>query len=79
MLSSSLYTMLKLSKTTSPNKLFDYDCVALYHMEAETSTLWKTNPIYWRGGGKWIQNPHPQKKWLGKKINPPPYPEAAIV
>ena len=30
MLSSSLYTMLKLSKTTSPNKLFDYDCVTLY-------------------------------------------------
>ena len=30
MLSSSLYTMLKLSKTTSPNKLFDYDCLTLY-------------------------------------------------
>ena len=30
MLSSSLYAMLKLSKTTSPNKLFDYDCVTLY-------------------------------------------------
>ena len=26
---SSLYTMLKLSKMTSPNKLFDYDCVTL--------------------------------------------------
>ena len=30
MLSSSLYTMLKMSKTTYPNKLFDYDCVTLY-------------------------------------------------
>ena len=30
MLSSSLYTILKLSKTTSPNKLFDYECVTLY-------------------------------------------------
>ena len=29
-LSSSLYTLLKLSKTTPPNKLFDYDCVTLY-------------------------------------------------
>ena len=27
---SALYTMLKLPKTTSPNKLFDYDCVTLY-------------------------------------------------
>ena len=25
-----MYTMLKHSKTTSPNKLFDYDCVTLY-------------------------------------------------
>ena len=30
MLSSSRYTMLKLSKTTSPDKLFDHDCVTLY-------------------------------------------------
>ena len=30
MLSSSLHTLLKLSKTTSPNKLFDNDCVTLY-------------------------------------------------
>ena len=30
MLSSSLYTMLNLTKTTSPNKLFDYDCITLY-------------------------------------------------
>ena len=29
MLSSFLYTR-KLSKTTSPNKLLDYDCVTLY-------------------------------------------------
>ena len=31
MMSFSLYTMLKLSKTTSPNKLFDYNCVTLYN------------------------------------------------
>ena len=30
MLSSSLDTMLKLSVTTSPQKLFAYDCVTLY-------------------------------------------------
>ena len=31
MLSSSLDTLLKLSKTTSPQKLFDYDCMTLYN------------------------------------------------
>ena len=30
MLFSSLDTLLKVSKTISPNKLFDYDCVTLY-------------------------------------------------
>ena len=30
MLSSSLDTLLKVAKTTSPQKLFDYDCVTLY-------------------------------------------------
>ena len=30
MLSLSLDSLLKLSKTTSPQKLFDYDCVTLY-------------------------------------------------
>ena len=30
MLSSSLDVLLKLSKTTSPQKLFDYDCKTLY-------------------------------------------------
>ena len=30
MLSSSLDALLKLSKTSSPQKLFDYDCVTLY-------------------------------------------------
>ena len=29
MLSTSLHTMLRLSKTTFPNKLFGYDCVTL--------------------------------------------------
>ena len=32
MLSSSLYVMLKLSKTTSPQKLFPSDCITLYHI-----------------------------------------------
>ena len=30
MLASSLHAMLKLSKTSSPQKLFDYDCVTVY-------------------------------------------------
>ena len=30
MLSSSLDTLLKVAKTTSPQKLFAYDCVTLY-------------------------------------------------
>ena len=30
MLSSSLDTLLKVSKTTYPQKLFTYDCVTLY-------------------------------------------------
>ena len=30
MLSSSLYTLLKVSKATCPQKLFAYDCVTLY-------------------------------------------------
>ena len=38
MLSSSLFTMLKLSKMTSLNKLFDYDCVTLYLTSSELST-----------------------------------------
>ena len=32
MLSSSLDTLLKVSKTTSPQKLFAYDCLTLYVM-----------------------------------------------
>ena len=32
---SSLYTLLKMSKTTSPNKLFDYDCVTLYVLQPD--------------------------------------------
>ena len=30
MLSSSQYNVIKLFKTTSPQKLFDYDCVTLH-------------------------------------------------
>ena len=32
MLSSSLDALLKLSKVTSPQKLFDYDCITLYSL-----------------------------------------------
>ena len=32
MLSSFLIALLKLSKTSSPQKLFDYDCVKLYYL-----------------------------------------------
>ena len=37
MLSSSLDTFLKLSKTTYPQKLFAYDCVTLYIIYAHYS------------------------------------------
>ena len=36
MLSSSIYAILKKSKTSSPQKLFDYDCVTLYHINFST-------------------------------------------
>ena len=35
MLSSSLYIMLKLSKTKNCQKLFDYDCVMLYSVHCD--------------------------------------------
>ena len=35
MLSSFLDALLKLSKTTSPTKLFDYDCKTLYFVKME--------------------------------------------
>ena len=40
MLSSSLDTLLKVSKTTSPQTLFSYDCVTLYIL------LLGTTPLY---------------------------------
>ena len=39
--SSSLYTRLKLSKTTSHNKLFGYDCVTLYMSRLEVDIFLK--------------------------------------
>ena len=39
MLSSFLYTMLKPSKTTYPNKLFDYDCVTLYQVKKKKTSF----------------------------------------
>ena len=39
MLSSSLVTLLKVSKTTSPQKLFAYDCVTLYARRALNQKL----------------------------------------
>ena len=46
MLSSSLHTMLKSSKTTSPNKLFDYDCVTLYKNRDLICTYITHNKLY---------------------------------
>ena len=42
MLFSSLWAMLKLSKTTSPQKLFPYDCMTLYRsgVPAPESDYW---------------------------------------
>ena len=37
MLSSSIYAMIKLSKTSSPQKLFVYDCVTLYLINNENN------------------------------------------
>ena len=49
MLSSSLDTLLKVSKTTFPQKLFAYDCVTLYgiHINAlsETNSINFNNKI----------------------------------
>ena len=39
MLSSSVDTLLKVSKTTSPKKLFDYDCVTLYEYTVYKQSL----------------------------------------
>ena len=36
MLHLSLDALLKLSKTPSPQKLFDYDCVTLYNLKTQT-------------------------------------------
>ena len=44
MLSSFLYTMLKPSKTTSSNKLFNYDCVTLYIKEFNNVTVAISKP-----------------------------------
>ena len=39
MLSSSRYVLLKLSKRTSPQKLFPSDCITLYDIQGNTSTF----------------------------------------
>ena len=39
MLSSPLYTMLKLSKTTSPQKLFPSDCITLFFFKYTFSSI----------------------------------------
>ena len=41
MLSSSLHEFFKLSKTTSPQKLFAYDCVTLYRLSLFVSAITK--------------------------------------
>ena len=54
MLSSFHYTMLKLSKTTSSDNLFDYDCVTLYRRTLYyasplmTKSYWCTKVVYFR-------------------------------
>ena len=42
MLSSSLDALLKLSKTSSPQKLFDYDCATLYQQKVDTNNNLKS-------------------------------------
>ena len=42
MLSLSLYGMLKLSKTISPQKLFVYDCITLYEGTERTLSMMST-------------------------------------
>ena len=39
MLSSSLHAMLTLSKTTSSQKLLDYDCITLFTGKKQQHTL----------------------------------------
>ena len=46
MLSSSLDTLLKLSKTTSPQKLFAYDCVTLYIVLAAYTLMYTALDVY---------------------------------
>ena len=41
MMSSSLYNMLTLSKTKSPQKLFPSDCITLYHRIRKSGLYWK--------------------------------------
>ena len=57
MLYSSLYTMLKLSKTSSSQKLFDYDCVTLYESQFiwafVIKKLFYVFPIFF---SKWFQS-----------------------
>ena len=50
MLSSSLYAMIKLSKTTSPYKLFDNDCVMLYIKRKEKAAGQMIDNAGSRGG-----------------------------
>ena len=45
MVSSSLNVLLKLTKTSSPQKLFDYDCVTLYIV---SSNLLSCIHLFWR-------------------------------
>ena len=58
MLSLSLLTMLKLYKTTSPIKLFDYDCVTLYYVCMYVCIVCT----------KWIIGSVPLQKYINRKI-----------
>ena len=52
MLSSSLNTLLKVSKTTYPQKLFTYDCVTLYIFPYKFFCKIAIVPLTGRGGGQ---------------------------
>ena len=46
MLSSSLYAMTKLSKTSSPQKLFNYDCVSFFTQINSNYLFFYVNPCH---------------------------------
>ena len=62
MLYPSLDTLLKVSKTTSPQNLFVYDCVTLYHIRIIIKDV---NSSGFRGGLQQIAPPPAVLKTVG--------------